>query len=44
MKVLTYTRVGDYYIPDIALSEQISEPIGKYDMMRRVSSGKLNAA
>ena len=36
MKVLTYTRVGDYYIPDIALSEQISEPIGKYGMMRRV--------
>ena len=35
MKVLTYTHVGDYYIPDIALSEQISEPIGKHGMMRR---------
>lgn len=35
MKELTYTRVGDYYIPDIALSEQINESIGKYGMMRR---------
>ena len=35
MKELTYTRVGDYYIPDIALSEQANETIGKYGMMRR---------
>ena len=35
MKELTYTRVGDHYIPDIALSEQINESIGKYGMMRR---------
>lgn len=36
MKELTYTRVGDYYIPDIVLSEQVNESIGKYGMMRRV--------
>lgn len=36
MKELTYTRVGDYYIPDIELSEQANEAIGKYGMMRRI--------
>ena len=30
MKELTYTRCGDYYIPDLKLSEQPEAPIGKY--------------
>lgn len=30
MKELTYTRVGDYYIPDLKLAEQPDKPIGKY--------------
>ena len=32
---LTYTRCGDYYIPDIKLSDQPDTPIGKYGRMRR---------
>lgn len=35
MNELTYTRVGDYYIPDLELSEQPDKPIGKYGRMRR---------
>ena len=35
MKELTYTRCGDYYIPDLKLSEQPEAPIGKYGRMRR---------
>lgn len=34
MKELTYTRVGDYYIPDLKLAEQPDKPIGKYGRMR----------
>ena len=30
MNELTYTRCGDYYIPDLKLSEQPEAPIGKY--------------
>ena len=30
MNELTYTRCGDYYIPDLKLSEQSEAPIGKY--------------
>ena len=30
MNKLTYTRCGDYYIPDLKLSEQPEVPIGKY--------------
>ena len=30
MSELTYTRCGDYYIPDLKLSEQPEAPIGKY--------------
>ena len=30
MNKLTYTRCGDYYIPDLKLSEQPEAPIGKY--------------
>lgn len=35
MKELTYTRYGDYYIPDLKLSEQPKMPIGKYGRMRQ---------
>ena len=32
---LTYTRNGDYLIPDLKLSEQQSKPLGKYGRMRK---------
>jgi hypothetical protein len=33
---ITYTRVGDYYLPDITLSEPPdAPPIGRYGRMRR---------
>ena len=32
---MTYTRCGDYYIPDLKLSEQLETPIGKYGRMRQ---------
>ena len=32
---LTYTRNGDYLIPDLELSEQRSKPLGKYGRMRK---------
>lgn len=35
MNELTYTRVGDYYIPNLKLTEQPDKPIGKYGRMRR---------
>ena len=35
MKELTYSRCGDYYIPDLKLSEQAVTPIGKYGRMRK---------
>lgn len=35
MNELTYTRCGDYYIPDLKLSEQSEAPVGKYGRMRR---------
>lgn len=35
MKELTYTRIGDYYIPNLKLAEQSDKPIGKYGHMRR---------
>ncbi len=35
MKELTYSRCGDYYIPDLKLSEQAETPIGKYGRMRK---------
>ena len=31
----TYTKVGDYYIPDLALPETEEYQIGKYGRMRR---------
>ena len=30
-----YTLMGDYYIPDLKLSEQPEAPIGKYGRMRQ---------
>ena len=35
MSELTYSRCGDYYIPNLKLSEQPDAPIGKYGRMRR---------
>lgn len=35
MNELTYTRCGDYYIPNLKLSEQPEAPIGKYGRMRQ---------
>ncbi len=35
MNKLTYTRCGDYYIPDLKLSERREAPIGKYGRMRQ---------
>ena len=32
---LTYTRNGDYLIPDLNLTEQPSKPLGKYGRMRK---------
>ena len=32
---LTYTRTGDYLIPDLSLSEQPEKPLGKYGRMRK---------
>ena len=32
---LTYTRNGDYLIPDLSLSEQPKKPLGKYGRMRK---------
>ena len=31
---LTYTKVGDYYIPDLALDDQPNKEIGIYGRMR----------
>lgn len=35
MEKLTYTRCGDYYIPNLKLAEQPAKPIGKYGRMRQ---------
>ncbi len=35
MKKLTYSRNGDYYIPDLTLKDQPDKPIGKYGRMRK---------
>ena len=32
---LTYTRCGDYYIPDLTIAETESKPLGKYGRMRK---------
>ena len=35
MMNLTYTKNGDYLIPDLSLTEQESRPLGKYGRMRK---------
>ena len=35
MTKLTYTRNGDYLIPDLTLTEQPRKPLGKYGRMRK---------
>ena len=32
---LTYNRCGDYYIPNLTLSETENKPLGKYGRMRK---------
>jgi len=32
--ILTYTKVGDYYIPDLALDDQPDKEVGVYGRMR----------
>lgn len=32
---ITYSQCGDYYIPDLVLSQEEQQPIGKYGRMRR---------
>ena len=39
---LTYTRCGDYLIPDIRLSYISDKPLGKYGRMRRVFLAENN--
>ena len=31
----TYTQVGDYFIPNLVISETAQSPLGKYDRMRK---------
>lgn len=35
MEKLTYSRNGDYYIPDLTLADQADKPIGKCGCMRK---------
>ena len=35
MKQVTYTRCGDYYIPNLSLSETEPKLLGKYGRMRK---------
>ena len=35
MNELTYTRSGDYWIPDLSLSQQETQPLGKYGRIRK---------
>lgn len=35
MNELTYTKSGDYLIPDLTLTEQEDKPLGKYGRMRQ---------
>ena len=32
---ITYTLHGDYYLPDLTLTEQPATPLGKYGRMRK---------
>ena len=35
MNELTYTRSGDYWIPNLSLSQQETQPLGKYARVRK---------
>ena len=35
MKQITYTRCGDYNVPNLTLSEAETKPLGKYGRMRK---------
>ena len=35
MNEITYSRNGDYLIPDLTLTEQPTQPLGKYGRMRK---------
>lgn len=35
MSELTYSKSGDYFIPNLALSQQSEKPLGKYGRMRK---------
>ena len=35
MDEMTYTKNGDYQIPELSLSEQTQTPLGKYGRMRK---------
>lgn len=35
MEQITYTRCGDYNIPNLSLSETETKPLGKYGRMRK---------
>ena len=35
MSDLTYTKNGDYLVPDLSLSGQAEQPLGKYGRMRK---------
>ena len=35
MSELTYTRSGDYWIPNLSLSQQETQPLGKYGRLRK---------
>ena len=39
---LTYTRCGDYLIPDIQLNQTSDKPLGKYGRMRRAFLAENN--
>ena len=32
---ITYSKCGDYYIPDLVLAQEEQQPLGKYGRMRR---------
>jgi len=35
MSEITYSRVGDYFLPDLCLPEQAALPFGKYGLLRK---------
>ena len=35
MSELTYTKNGDYLVPDLSLSQQEEQPLGKFGRMRK---------